>query len=281
MPSNIPAAAAKVKQAAIGLRKVREKNRIAKKHLPAFREFFQQQRDEVLLRFVGMKSHFAQETPAKTNKAAPKATQAALDQFNDIWSGIEKATTGDLQDLVVAAEMDGMQAGGDLMAKTINPTGKFWDLSNPRAVAFFQKTGGSIGYIKDIQDTTAGSLRTVITTALDEGWSYNDTAREIQKLYDGPISTDRAKRIAVTESARAYEAGNRAFADTIVDDGIEMEKRWRTSGDEKVCDICLANEADGWIPIDEPHSSGDQYPPAHPGEDRCYEEYRQANGGGE
>lgn len=276
MPPKVPAAASRVRQAAIGLQKIREKNRIARKYYPAFREFFQLQRDLVLEGLMGLEPILDEQSPAKTNKAASRVTQAALKQFKGVWDDIEKATTTDLQDLVVAAEMDGMQAGGDLMAKTINPGGKFWDLSNPRAVRWFQKNGGSIDLIKDIQATTAGSLKTVISTALDEGWSPDTTAKEIRKLYDGPISRDRAKLIAVTESARSYEAGNRGFADSLKDDGIQMEKRWENSGDDRVSDGCLQNTADGWIPIDQPHSSGDQNPPRFPG-CRCYEIYRAAN----
>ena len=115
----------------------------------------------------------------------------------------------------------------------------------------------------------------MITTGLDEGWSYSQTAREIRKLYDGPISTKRAQLIATHEAAQAYEAGNRAFADTLKDDGIIMEKMWTTSHDDRVSDGCEVNEADGWIPIDQPHSSGHQEPPRFPG-CRCYEQYRQA-----
>jgi uncharacterized protein with gpF-like domain len=151
-------------------------------------------------------------------------------------------------------------------------------LSNPRAVAWMRKNGGSVDYIKDIQQTTADSLKQVITTGLDEGWSYNTTAREIQKLYDEPISRDRAQLIAVTESARAYEAGNHAFAQSIEDEGIAMEKQWTTSHDDRVSDGCAENEAAGWIPLDEAFPSGDQEPPRFPG-CRCYCMYRQVKGG--
>ena len=77
------------------------------------------------------------------------------------------------------------------------------------------------------------------------------------------------------ESAQAYEAGNRAFASTLKDDGVEMEKMWTTSHDNRVSDGCAENESDGWIPIDQAHTSGDQEPPRVPG-CRCYEQYRQA-----
>lgn len=277
MPLTISDAAIKVRLAAIGLKKVREKNRLAKKHVPAFREFFLQQRDLVLKQIKDIKSHFTETAPVKTSKAAPAITQAALDQFSGIWDDIEKATTGTLQDLILATEQEGMKAGGDLMAKTINPDGKFWSLENPRAVAWFKANGGSISSIKDIQATTADSLKRVITTALDEGWSYNDTAKEIRKLFDRSISRERAQTIAVYESAQAYEAGNREFAASLIEDGVNMEKQYQTSEDDLVSDLCQGNQDDGWIPLDQPHSSGVQNPPGHVN-CRCYEIYQQAKG---
>jgi len=280
MPSGTPTAAKRVRLAAIGLQKIREKNHIARKHLPALREFFKQQRERVLEALDGLKPYLEGETIAKTNKAAPNVQQAALDQFGKAWGSIEKSTTPDLQDLILKIEEDGMQAGGDLLQDLINPGGKFWDLSNPRAVEFFRKTGGSLGYIKDIQITTRDQLQFAIVKALEEGKSYDVTAKEIQRLFDGPISRDRARLIATHEAAQSYEAGNRGFADTLNDEGTNMEKRWENSGDGKVSDGCLENTADGWIPIDQPHSSGHQNPPRFPG-CRCWESYRQAKGGDE
>ena len=50
-------------------------------------------------------------------------------------------------------------------------------------------------------------------------------------------------------------------------------KRWITAGDELVSDMDEANEAEGWIPIDESFSSGDLQPPSHPN-CRCTVTYR-------
>jgi hypothetical protein len=281
MPS-VSVAAANVKQAAIGLKKIREKNKIAKKHLPGFREFFETQRDLLLEQLSTLKP-ILEEQPsiAKTNKTSEQLRAELLKEFNAIWSDVEKATTTDLQDLVVSAEMDGMQKGGDMAAKMLpfDPSkkpGTTFNLENPRAVAWFKKNGGSLSKIKDIQTTTADSLKTVITTALDEGWSYNQTAKEIRKLYDGPISRDRAQTIAVYESAQAYEAGNRGFVDGLTDDGVTMEKRYQTSEDPLVSELCQGNQDDGWIPLDQPHTSGVQNPPGHV-RCRCYEIYREAS----
>jgi uncharacterized protein with gpF-like domain len=108
-----------------------------------------------------------------------------------------------------------------------------------------------------------------MTTAIDEGWSYGQSAKEIKKLFDGPISRDRAQRIAVFESGQAYEAGNNAFAKSLEDDGVTMEQHWMTSHDEKVRPEHAANEAEGWVPMGHVFSSGDTEPPTDPG-CRCY-----------
>jgi hypothetical protein len=260
------------------LQKVREKDQLAKTHLLDVKQFFDRQYHLTMLRFWHMQEYFPQQPaePVRVMEAKKAINPEALKRWTEIWNSIETETTRDLQGVVKNIEADALLKGADQLRSQFGFDAKrTFSLSNPRAVRFFQQTGGSVDYIKGIQQTTADSLKRVITTGLDEGWSYNDTAKEIQKLFDGPISTDRARLIATHESAQAYEAGNRAFADTIRDQGIEMEKSWCDSGDEKVCDECLRNVADGWIPIDEPHSSGDQYPPLHPG-DRCYEQYRQA-----
>jgi hypothetical protein len=44
------------------------------------------------------------------------------------------------------------------------------------------------------------------------------------------------------------------------------EKKWLLSNDENKCAVCIANAAEGYIPIGKAFDSGDQCPLAHP---RC------------
>lgn len=267
-------------RAAIGLKKAREKDAIANAHLPAVRNFFRGQAHMVLFRFeVAMRDQFPVTPPIPISFRQMEAKNPeALKKWAELWDSVEYETTPTLQKIVTTIEHEALKAGAIQLQQQLrfDPKSAF-SLSNPRAVAFFRSTGGSVDYIKGIQDTTAESLKTVITTALDESWSYNDTASEIEKLYDGPISRDRAELIATNEAGNAYEAGNRAFADSIVDSGVEMEKSWNVS-ESDVCDICTGNQDDGWISIDQAHSSGDQEPLAHPN-CRCFETYRESPGG--
>jgi hypothetical protein len=77
------------------------------------------------------------------------------------------------------------------------------------------------------------------------------------------LINDRARVIASTEMANAMEEGAFVVAKTRGD----THKVWIAGGSPKVCDICIANQAQGVIPIDKAFSSGDMVPPAHPS---CY-----------
>ncbi len=213
--------------------------------------------------------------PVRTMEAKHPVDPAALKRWQDIWKSIEAETTKDLQKTVLDIERDALLKGADQAKALFNPEIDF-RLSNPRAVSWFRQHGGTIDYIKGIQQTTADDLKKVVVQGLDEGWSYGDTAREIQKFFAG-VTEERARTIAVHESAQAYEAGNRAFIDTIEDEGIEMEKFYQTSEDDRVSDLCRGNQADGWIPVNERHSSGVQAPPGHVN-CRCCELYRKKGG---
>lgn len=83
----------------------------------------------------------------------------------------------------------------------------------------------------------------------------------------------RAHLVAVTETAEAYEEGNRIAAKQIQQQGITMEKFWLTVKDNRVSDGCDENMDAGWIGIDEAFPSGHQRPPRFPG-CRCDTLYR-------
>jgi hypothetical protein len=52
-------------------------------------------------------------------------------------------------------------------------------------------------------------------------------------------------------------------------------KDWRVSDDEGPCPLCEANQAQGWIPIDNPFVSGAMAPLQHP-RCLCSASYRKA-----
>lgn len=144
-----------------------------------------------------------------------------------------------------------------------------FDLKNPRAVAYLEAHGAEL--VKGIDETTRDYIRTVLIEGTSKGWSYNEMARRISERYKEfavgrpQLHIDsRAHMIAVTEVGNAYAEGNLQVAQGLAAAGLKMEKAWHTVGDSRVEAICLGNEAEGWIPLEQTFSSGHMRPLAHP-----------------
>lgn len=178
-------------------------------------------------------------------------------------------TVADFVDPIVAAVEEALMAGAEALTKDLKLDTAF-DLKNPRAVAYIKSRGAE--NVKGINDTTREILRAIVADGADEGLSYTDIAKNIRDRFD-MFSRARATLIAVTEVGNGYEAGNRILVDGLTEGGLEMEKSWLTVGDAQVDPECAANEAEGWIPVDQAHASGDMQPLAHP-RCRCTELYR-------
>ena len=155
-----------------------------------------------------------------------------------------------------------------------------FDLANPRAVRYLEDRGARL--VSNVDATTRDYIKTVVTEGADKGWSYNQMAKAITDRYSEfavgrpqKHIDSRAHLIAVTEVGEAYSHGNHLVGESLRDAGITMEKKWDTTGDPRVCEICAANEAADWIPFDAPYPSGDARPLAHPG-CRCDELMRRA-----
>ena len=107
--------------------------------------------------------------------------------------------------------------------------------------------------------TSIERLQDALATSWDAGGDYDSMVKAITDTFDD-FSTTRAELIARTESADAYNAARHQIA---TDAGFD-EHAWETeSGDP--CPECEANEAQGFIDIDEDFQSGDDAPTAHPG----------------
>lgn len=121
-----------------------------------------------------------------------------------------------------------------------------------------------------LDNTTIDRLQNAIADAWDNGGSFDQIVKAIEDTMED-FSATRAELIAQTEANDAYSAGRRSMADQLDMD----EHAWETeSGDP--CEECLANEAQGWIPVDEAFDSGDLSPTAHPGCE-CTENFRKSS----
>lgn len=101
-------------------------------------------------------------------------------------------------------------------------------------------------------------IRTLVTTAIEEGQSAQDLATLLEAM--PAFDKDRAILVARTELIRANNQGHMA---AYREAGV-TEKEWSSGEDELVCPECQDNVDQGPIPIDEPFLSGDTEAPAHP-----------------
>lgn len=147
-------------------------------------------------------------------------------------------------------------------------------IAHARAVAAAQVTR--------INATTRDQLRTVITQAVERGWSWNRTAEAITEryaefagrpLFPSQTYTSRAEMVAAYEIGDAYESGNEAQARQAEAEGIPMEKGWLNAGDARVRPAHQANAAAGWLPLDATFPDGSTRSPTDAG-CRCAMMYR-------
>jgi hypothetical protein len=112
-----------------------------------------------------------------------------------------------------------------------------------------------------LSGTTVARIQTALADAYEAGADYDGLVSAVTDTFDEMAET-RAGLIAQTAMNAAYNAGRKQLG---LDLGFN-EKSWACDGPNP-CAVCLENEADGWIGIDETFSSGDDIPVAHPG---CY-----------
>jgi hypothetical protein len=110
----------------------------------------------------------------------------------------------------------------------------------------------------DFSDRTKQRLRNAIAKTIREGGTSDDIVHTIRDTVD-EFSEKRAEMIAQTEVNDAYSFGRDGLARSA---GLE-EKSWIVESDNP-CIVCIENEAEGWIPIDQNFPSGDSFPTAHP-----------------
>lgn len=228
-------------------------------------------------------------------KAFTKQGAAFLDGFADLQSKFSealsqadwltvfdaaaKATYTLFLDPLEATAAAGLSAGANSVIADLALDVSF-NLRNPRAVAYVRQHGAA--NVRGINDTTRQYLNTVITQSVEEGWSYQRTAKAIRERYSqfavgAPQQhiRSRAELIAVTESGEAYEAGSEMPVRDLAVAGVKMQKSWLTVGDKRVEQHCLDNQNQGWIPLDEAFASGHMRALAHPA-CRCTTLYRRA-----
>jgi hypothetical protein len=109
-----------------------------------------------------------------------------------------------------------------------------------------------------LAETTKQQLRTAIADTVQAGGTADDITQAIQETMDG-MGDSRAEMIAQTEVNTAYNTGRMELG---LAAGFN-EKRWVTESGAP-CVICIINQTQDFIPINQAFLSGDQFPTAHP-----------------
>lgn len=145
-------------------------------------------------------------------------------------------------------------------------------LDNTVAAQFLEEHGAR--QVTRVNATTQSQIGTVIAQAVEEGVSWQETARRIAERFEdfaGPplfpsrLFRTRAQAVAVFETRNAFEFGSFLQAQELAGAGLRMEKAWLTVGDDRVRDDHEKNEKQGFVPIGEDFQSGDSRPPTDPG----------------
>lgn len=127
--------------------------------------------------------------------------------------------------------------------------------------AYIAKLKSQTNYLlnkSNLDDTTRQRLISIIKNGALDGLTTDEIADSITEEFDG-ISDWRADMIANTETNQAMSQGQLA---SMTENGVTT-KAWVIAGpggDE----ICDGNASDGFIPVGEDFSSGDDAPPGHP-----------------
>lgn len=111
-----------------------------------------------------------------------------------------------------------------------------------------------------MDEETKKRLAQAISEGIENKRGIEGLARDIRGEFDN-MTKYRSKLIAQTET---NDALSQAFMDRADDLGI-TGKEWVVIGDDRTCEICNGNEAEGIVPIDHVFSSGHTRPPGHPG----------------
>jgi hypothetical protein len=220
---------------------------------------------------------------AKRSGDFPNLTEAAtpVPDWESDFDAAAEETVEAFEKPLSAAVQAALQAG----SKASLATAGFdiaWDLKSPGAIAYMKEHGAEL--VSKIGDVSKEQIRGIMAQALDEGWSYNQTAKVLTEKFaqfavGSPLAhiDSRAHLIATTEASHAYSFAQNATVQELVDAGLDMEKEWIVAGGN-VCDDCAMNGAAGWIPWDADYPSGwHTQGESHPG-CRCAEGQRRAVG---
>lgn len=200
------------------------------------------------------------------------------DELNRLFDNVEALTNDQFKKPLDDAYRASIAAGANAITLELGEDIISFNLSNQRAEDWIIDNGAKL--VTNVNNTTRFGIKNVVKKGIKAGDSYDVMAKAITKRYkEFAIGKpqlhirSRAHLVAITETGNAYEAGAREGALQANAAGLTMEKKWSTTGDNRVSELCMVNENESWILIDSVHASGHDRPLRFPG-CRCAELYR-------
>jgi hypothetical protein len=117
--------------------------------------------------------------------------------------------------------------------------------------------------VKGINQFTQEQMRVILADGLRRGQSIEDVASRLMGTMD-EMRWYRARRIAITESSKAWSYAELQSAGEMAKAGYRMVKEWLLGPMHPKYDPCDHNHEQGAIPVDKTFSTGDMAPPQHP-----------------
>jgi len=117
--------------------------------------------------------------------------------------------------------------------------------------------------VTGINDFTRQRMAAVLSKGLAAGDSAEALAQRLMSSFDS-LSIDRARRIALTETSKAWSYAESQSAELMEQSGYMMVKEWLLGPMHPRFDICDHNNQAGAIPLHRNFPSGDPWPPQHP-----------------
>lgn len=242
----------------------------------ALEEAFFRQGEMFISQFKKLKPWF----PPEELKEAYIPLNLSPAEIDALWQLVAMGSLSYFEGPMNAAAVKAMLAGKSSVIAELNWIGSFqlgFDEALLNQIPALTKM-----QLHSINRTTQKYINTQIRHAMDEGWSYDRTAKAITDRFEefaiGKPQLhirSRAHLVAVTETGNLYVEANMQTANAMEEMGLKVEKYWANVGDTRVSDGCLANTADGWIPNKSLFTSGHMQPLRFPG-CRCDVHHRRA-----
>ena len=120
--------------------------------------------------------------PALKGRFAEALREGTAEDFEPLFDRAELATLDVVEEPLKELMREGLAKGARVGIADLKTTIAF-DLAHPTAVAYVEDYGADL--VRGINDTTRTRVRAIMARAVEEGWSYNATAKELTELYQG------------------------------------------------------------------------------------------------